>query len=153
MLADNVTLFKVVVVPATASIAPPARLEMLPVKLDDEAINVAPDPTIIAPPLPLAPFALLEEINELLMKRLAVVTCIAPPLSAKPFVRVSMFTVKSPVVTLKILPLALPSTMVFEIPFPVNVSVLSIVICPIVSITALTLGSKVIVAPALAEAI
>ena len=77
----------------------------------------------------------------------------APPLSANPFVSVSALRTKSPVVTLKIRPLALPFMVVFAEPFPVTINDLLIVISPPVRITLVTAGANVMVPPTAAAAI
>ena len=71
LLAIKSTSVSIVVVPAIASIAPPARFEILPEKVVANAVSVAFVPTKTAPPLPLAPFALLLESTELLITTLA----------------------------------------------------------------------------------
>ena len=153
LLPVKSTLIKVLAVPAVASIAPPALLEMLFEKVELFAAKFAPGPTRTAPPLPSTPFALLLVTIELFITRLAPITKIAPPLSAKPFVNFIALTIKFPLFTLNILPLAFPSTVVVDEPLPTIVSVLFIVISPKSKTTLVTLESKLIVAPEAAAAI
>ena len=65
LLLFKVTPFRVVVVLATASIPPPARLALFPVIVEPDTVTVAPTSDKIPPPEPAVPFAILLLITAL----------------------------------------------------------------------------------------
>ncbi len=109
-LLVRVVLFKVVnPEPAEISIPPPARLALLPSKVESFTVKVPP--LKIPPPLPEAPFATLFCMVLLVTVKTLSVFNIPPPSVARPFwiVTASILTVKTPALIAKTLPAAPPS--------------------------------------------